>query len=216
MLLERLVGLATHAPSVGNSQPWRFVEVADPRRRAAVRRNFLACNQAALELYEGEQAHLYATLKLAGLDEAPVHIAVFVDGETATGHGLGRHTMPRTLDYSAVLAVHTLWLVARAYGVGVGWVSILDPTAVCVALDVPSGWGLIAYLCLGYPSEDHLDPELERHGWTALAQDLIDTHNGRPVHSGQLVYRTTGRRHRARGSDLISARPAPCPTFRPE
>jgi 5,6-dimethylbenzimidazole synthase len=166
-LLAHLVAVATHAPSVGHSQPWRFVEVVDPARRDAVRDNFRACNAQALARYEGEQARLYATLKLAGLEEAPVHLAVFVDGETETGHGLGRQTMPATLDYSAVLAIHTLWLVARAYGLGVGWVSIIDPAAVAAALDVPAGWRLVAYLCLGYPAEEHLDPELERHGWQA-------------------------------------------------
>jgi len=166
-LLERIVALATHAPSVGHSQPWRFVEVADARRRAAVRSNFLACNAAALARYESERADRYASLKLAGLDEAPVHVAVFVDGDTKAGHGLGRQTMPATLEYSAVLAVHTLWLVARAHGIGVGWVSILDPVAVGAALDVPASWRLIAYLCLGYPAEEHIDPELERQGWQA-------------------------------------------------
>lgn len=164
-LLERLVALAARAPSVGNSQPSRFVEVGDVARRAAVRRNFFACNHAALERYDGERAHRYASLKLAGLDDAPVQLAVFADRATGMGHGLGRQTMPETLDYSAVLAVHTLWLAARAHGVGVGWVSILDPAAVAAALDVPSTWHLIAYLCIGYPSEEHVDPELERHGW---------------------------------------------------
>ncbi len=164
-LVEHLLRVATHAPSVGHSQPWRFVDVVDPARRAAVRENFLACNAAALAQYEGEQARLYATLKLAGLDDAPVHLAVFVDDATEAGHGLGRQTMPSTLDYSAVLAVHTLWLVARAYGIGVGWLSIVDPIAVRETLDVPAAWRLIAYLCVGYPAEEHLDPELERHGW---------------------------------------------------
>ncbi len=164
-LVEHLLRVAAHAPSVGHSQPWRFVDVADSARRAAVRENFLACNAAALAHYEGEQARLYATLKLAGLDDAPVHLAVFVDDATEAGHGLGRQTMPSTLDYSAVLAVHTLWLVARAYGIGVGWLSIVDPIAVRETLDVPAAWRLIAYLCVGYPAEEHLDPELERHGW---------------------------------------------------
>jgi 5,6-dimethylbenzimidazole synthase len=164
-LLQRLVGVAACAPSVGNSQPWRFVEVADIARRAAVRRNFLACNDGALAQYEGEQAHRYASLKLAGLDDAPVHLAVFADRATSAGHGLGRQTMPEALDYSVVLAVHTLWLAARSYGIGVGWVSILDPAVVSAALEVAPAWHLIAYLCIGYPAEEHLEPELERQGW---------------------------------------------------
>lgn len=163
--LERLVDLAGRAPSVGNSQPWRFVEVTSPARRAAVRESFRRCNEKALAGYDGEQARLYSTLKLAGLDEAPTHLAVFVDRDTTTGHGLGRQTMPETLDYSAVLAVHTLWLAARTHGIGVGWISIVDPAAIGAILDVPPAWRLIAYLCLGYPQEEHVDPELERHHW---------------------------------------------------
>ena len=126
-LLDRLLALAALAPSVGNSQPWRFVKVDDPARRAAVRANFEAANRAALAAYEGERAALYARLKLAGLDAAPAHLAVFGDEATSHGCGLGRATMPETLAYSVVGAVHGLWLAARAHGVGIGWVSILDP-----------------------------------------------------------------------------------------
>ena len=115
----------------------------------------------------GERAALYARLKLAGLLEAPVHLAVFVDPATEMGHGLGRRTMPETLAYSAVCAVHTLWLAARAQGIGVGWVSILDPAQARWALDVPEQWQLVAYLCLGYAESDHEEPELAREGWEA-------------------------------------------------
>jgi len=164
-LLDRLLALATLAPSVGLSQPWRFVKVEDAARRRAVRESFLRSNQAALADYEGERAALYARLKLAGLDEAPVQLAVFCDEATETGQGLGRKTMPETLRYSVVSAVHTLWLAARAWGIGVGWVSILEPDAITRALDVPESWSLVAYLCIGYPQQAQADPELERQGW---------------------------------------------------
>lgn len=164
-IVDRLIRLACLSPSVGNSQPWRFVLVEDAGRRAAVRRSFLDCNREALADYEGERARLYASLKLAGLDVAPVHLAVFCDRATAAGHGLGRRTMPETLDYSVVSAVHTLWLAARAWGIGVGWVSIVDPEAVRQAVDAPEGWKFIAYLCIGLPEEEHADPELVRAGW---------------------------------------------------
>src|SRR5438552_11303013 len=98
--LERLIQTASLAPSVGYSQPWRFVVVQDPALRQKVRLNFEECNQAALSSYEGEQAERYATLKLSGLDQAPVHLAVFCDRSTTTGHHLGRRTMPETLEYS--------------------------------------------------------------------------------------------------------------------
>lgn len=163
--VERLVELACRAPSVGNAQPWRFVTVEAPERRRMVRRAFERANHAALAGYEGETRALYASLKLEGLDDAPVHLAVFADEATERGAGLGRQTMPETLRYSVVGAIHTLWLAARAEGIGVGWVSILDPDEVTRALDVPAPWRLVAYLCLGWPVEEHLDPELERAGW---------------------------------------------------
>lgn len=171
-MLDRLLELALLAPSVGNSQPWRFVKVDDPDRRAGVRANFEACNRDALLEYEGERAAVYARLKLAGLDRAPVHLAVFVDGATPLGAGLGRRTMPETLAYSVVGAVHALWLAARAHGLGLGWVSILDPQAVHALLAVPEPWSLVAYLCLGWPEEEHLDPELDRAGWQRRTTEL--------------------------------------------
>ncbi|SUB02038.1 NADH dehydrogenase [Pannonibacter phragmitetus] len=166
-LLDEILALADLAPSVGNSQPWRIVRVESEARRDAVTRLFEQENNRALAAYEGEKAELYARLKLAGLREAPVQLAVFCDPDPEQGHGLGRATMPQTLAFSAVGMVQCLWLAARMHGVGLGWVSIIDPQAVKTTLDVPSGWELIGYLCLGSPEEEHLVPELEREGWQA-------------------------------------------------
>ncbi|MBI2256511.1 MAG: 5,6-dimethylbenzimidazole synthase [Proteobacteria bacterium] len=166
-VVEHLLDLTSLSPSVGNAQPWRFVSVDAPECRAAIIANFQRANEAALSCYEGEKAELYAKLKLAGLREAPRHLAVFCDEATLQGAGLGRQTMPETLRYSTVLAIHTLWLAARTQGLGLGWVSIIDPEAAVAALDVPAGWRFVAYLCLGYPAEDHVEPELQRKGWQA-------------------------------------------------
>jgi 5,6-dimethylbenzimidazole synthase len=163
--LDALIELACLAPSVGLSEPWRFVVVDDETARAAIRRNFAACNETARAAQETGRATNYARLKLAGLEEAPCHFAVFADRATAQGHHLGRHTMPEMIEYSAVAAVHTIWLAARAHGLGMGWVSILDPQAVATALDVPPEWKFIGYFCLGYPQADDTVPELERAGW---------------------------------------------------
>lgn len=170
-LVEELLALADLAPSVGCSQPWRFVRVESAEARQAVRDDFMACNREALADYSGERAQLYARLKLAGLEIAPVQLAVFCDETTLQGHGLGRKTMPEMLRYSVVTAVHTLWLAARAWGIGVGWVSILDPAKVARALDVPADWSLVAYLCLGLPEGEDDRPELEREGWEARQSD---------------------------------------------
>jgi 5,6-dimethylbenzimidazole synthase len=163
--LDRLIALACLAPSVGLSQPWRFVVVEEASRRDAVRANFTACNAEALADYSDNRAAHYARLKLAGLDEAPLHLAIFADRATLQGSGLGRRTMPEMAEYSVVAAVHTIWLAARAEGLGMGWVSILDPAGVAKALDVPAEWRLIGYFCIGYASEEDAVPALERAGW---------------------------------------------------
>ena len=164
-VVEALIELACLAPSVGLSQPWRFVIVDDAAARVAIRDNFAHCNAQALAAQAPQRAQLYARLKLAGLDEAPAHFAVFADRSTAQGHGLGRQTMPEMIDYSTVTAVHTIWLAARAQGIGMGWVSILDPATVATILDVPAEWKFIGYFCLGYPLADDTVPELEQAGW---------------------------------------------------
>jgi 5,6-dimethylbenzimidazole synthase len=164
-VLAELFDLAALSPSVGNCQPTRFVRVDDEARRAAIRANFEAANREALSAYNGERAELYAKLKLAGLRDAPVHVAVFCDEATELGHGLGAHTMPETRRYSTICSLYTFWLAARARGLGVGWVSILDPKTIAETLDVPRAWTFIGYLCVGWPREEHMIPELERTGW---------------------------------------------------
>ena len=164
-MLDRLIAAACLSPSVGLSEPWRFVAVDDPARRAAVRDDYAAANAAALAEQDPSRHARYARLKLAGLDEAPVHLAVFADPDDAQGHGLGRHTMPDATGFSVAIAIHTLWLAARVEGVGLGWVSILNPDVVARICDVPERWRLVGYLCLGYPTRGEIEPELQREGW---------------------------------------------------
>ena len=171
--LARLIQTACLAPSVGLSQPWRFVVVDDPARREAVRAEFRACNAQALAAYAGDLATRYAALKLEGLREAPHHLAVFCDRATTLGHGLGRRTMPEMAEYSVVAAICTMWLCARAEGIGMGWVSILDPTRMTALLDVPPDWRFIGYFCLGYPLHEDDTPELERAGWERRVEACV-------------------------------------------
>jgi 5,6-dimethylbenzimidazole synthase len=163
--IDALLEVASLAPSVGLCQPWRFVMVDSPERRAAVRASFECCNAEALASQEPTLAAAYARLKLAGMDKAPCQFALFADTDPAQGHGLGRRTMPETTAYSAVMAVHTLWLAARALGIGLGWVSVLDPMIMHEILDVPRNWRFIGYFCLGYPQTEDDTPELQRCGW---------------------------------------------------
>jgi 5,6-dimethylbenzimidazole synthase len=163
--VERLIETACLSPSVGLSQPWRFVTVDDAARRRAVIDDFRACNADALNCYSGERAARYAALKLSGLEQAPAHLAIFADKASDIGHGLGRATMPETTEYSVVAAITAMWLAARAEGIGIGWVSILNPERIQGVLDVPASWKFIAYLCIGYPEAECDQPELERAKW---------------------------------------------------
>ncbi|MFN3281495.1 MAG: 5,6-dimethylbenzimidazole synthase, partial [Tabrizicola sp.] len=111
-------------------------------------------------------------LKLSGMVEAPIHLAVFCDETTTKGAGLGAGSMPETRAYSVVGAIIHLWLALRAEGLGLGWVSILDPQRLSRDLDVPDGWRFIAYLCIGWPEQEDTVPELERAGWESRSASL--------------------------------------------
>ncbi len=164
------------APSVGNARPWRVVQVQSPDKRAAVIADFEDANAKAAANYSGSKRNAYMKLKLAGLHDAPIHLAVFTDHTPAEGHGLGRQTMPEMLDYSTVAAIHTLWLAARADNIGMGWVSIVNPAKICAILDAPATWSLTAYLCLGIAETQDDTPLLHRKDWqenTPTRWDMI-------------------------------------------
>lgn len=164
--MDHLLRLACLAPSVGNAQPWRFVRVRSPALRARLADHADAERVKAAGRYDaGERRDHYLSLKLHALREAPEILAVFSDEQPQAGHGLGTATMPEMLRYSTVLAIHSLWLAARARGIGLGWVSIVDPATVAAMLEAPRHWSLIACLCLGYPAEPSNRPELEVRGW---------------------------------------------------
>ena len=164
-LVDEILGEVGFAPSVGLSEPWRYVRVDEGAARSEIRDTLERCNAEALKGYQGDDARIYASLKLAGLSIAPVQLAVFCDPGDGKGKGLGTGTMPEMRDYSVVCSVMVLWLAARARGLGMGWVSILDPVEVAQAVQMPDDWRLIAYLCLGWPEAEGEIPELEDAGW---------------------------------------------------
>ncbi|SDF06158.1 5,6-dimethylbenzimidazole synthase [Rhodobacter capsulatus] len=164
-VIDRLRAVMDMAPSVGNARPWRVIRVESPAIRAEVLANFNAARAAAGQGYDGEQAEAYAKLKLQGIDQAPLQLAVFTHRDPQAGHGLGRASMPVTLQQSTAMAIHTLWLAARAENLGLGMVSVLDPKAVERLLDVPRDWDFVAWLCIGTPEFTDDTPLLHRAGW---------------------------------------------------
>jgi 5,6-dimethylbenzimidazole synthase len=164
-VLARILHAAHHAPSVGLMQPWEFIIVADQGVRTAMVERFAEANRRAASTYTGERRRLYESLKLEAILDSAVNLCVTCNPGLVRGHGLGRQSMPETAVYSAVCAIQNCWLAARAEGVGVGWVSIVDPDALREVLAIPAGIVPVGYLCLGYVTGFDDGPELEAKGW---------------------------------------------------
>ena len=165
-VLRRILEMAHLAPSVGFMQPWNFILVSSASIRQQVKTLFEETNAREMaQIDEPDRKRLYARLKLEGILEAPLNIAVTCDRHRDAPFVLGRAPMPQTDLFSTCLAIENLWLAARAENVGVGWVSILNGPATEQLLRLPEGVQLVAYLCVGYPTEFRPKPMLEEVNW---------------------------------------------------
>jgi len=164
-VIARLLSAAHHAASVGFMQPWDFILIEDVALRQRVKEIFERENNRAAGNYEGDRAALYKSLKLEGILESAVNLCVTCDRTRGGPNVLGRNTIVETDLFSACLAVQNLWLAARAEGVGVGWVSIVNQSELSTLLQLPEHVYPLAYLCLGYVSEFLPSPELELKNW---------------------------------------------------
>ena len=165
--LYRILGAAHHAPSVGLMQPWNFIVIQDADTKTRVKEIFLEENEKAAAHYSGPRASLYRSLKLEGIQEAPVNLCVTADRTRAGPNVLGRNTILDTDLYSTCCAIENLWLAARVEGIGVGWVSILSHDGLRRVLAIPDHIVVVAYLCLGYAQEFFDEPELQRRRWAS-------------------------------------------------
>jgi len=165
--LYRILGAAHHAPSVGLMQPWNFIVIQEADTKARIKDIFLEENEKAAAHYSGPRANLYRSLKLEGIQEAPVNLCVTSDRTRAGPHVLGRNTIVDTDLYSTCCAIENLWLAARVEGIGVGWVSILSHDELRKLLRIPDHIVVVAYLCLGYAQEFFDEPELQRRRWAS-------------------------------------------------
>lgn len=161
--LNKILNAAIMAPSVGYSQPWEFVVIKDPLIKQKVADNFVVENTKAQALFDDKERAKYANLKLEGITESPINIAVFY--KQPSGPILGQTSMVDMGEYSVVCAVQNMWLMARALNIGIGWVSILNPDVVKRVLSAPKENKLVAYLCVGHVDEFLNKPELELLKW---------------------------------------------------
>src|SRR5205085_1327622 len=134
-----------------------------------VKNIFVKENERAAANYAGDRADLYRSLKLEGLEDAPINLCVTCDRTRGGPHVLGRNTIIDTDVYSTCCAVQNLWLAARVEGVGVGWVSILEPASLREFLGIPEHVIPVAYLCIGYVHEFPDKPMLQTTGWLPRA-----------------------------------------------
>lgn len=164
-VLARLLTAAHHAPSVGFMQPWDFIVIDSTEVRRSVLDIFEEENRKAADNYSGERNTRYKSLKLQGILESPINLCITCDRSRGGTHVLGRNSIVETDLFSTCLAVQNLWLAARAEGIGVGWVSILNQQKLANTLNLPEQVYPLAYLCLGYVSEFLDQPELQAKGW---------------------------------------------------
>lgn len=162
-LLGRLIDVALHAPSVGYMQPWRFVRIATPATRTALLEIVEAERQATANALPTRRDE-FLTLKIEGIrDAAEVLVAALMPEREP--HIFGRRTLPQMDLASVACAIQNMWLLARAEGIGLGWVSFFDPQAVAHLLDMPTGAQPVAILCIGPVAEFPAAPLLETAGW---------------------------------------------------
>ncbi|MDF1882576.1 5,6-dimethylbenzimidazole synthase [Sulfurimonas sp. SAG-AH-194-C21] len=159
--LDMILEAGISAPSVGYSQPWKFVIIKDEATKEIISQNFTGENEKAKVIFKDRS--LYEQLKLEGIKEAPINIAVLY--EPNEEEVLGMTSMQKMGEYSVVCAVQNMWLMARALNIGVGWVSILDETKVLETINAKKHTQLIAYLCVGYVDEFYDESELKTLGW---------------------------------------------------
>ena len=164
-VLERILGAAHLAPSVGFSQPWAFVLVRERQVRERIRESFLRCRALEADRFEGARREQYLQYRLEGIVDAPLNLCVAVDLRPRAEPILGTTVQPEAIRASVWCAVQNLWLAARVEGIGVGWVSIVEPAVLRAELALPDGVEPMAYLCVGHPAAFRNKPMLEETAW---------------------------------------------------
>ena len=165
-LLEAVLEAGHRAPSVGHSQPWRFIVVCDQASRDKAAHLADAARLAQADHLTEDRAARLLDLKLEGLREAPLGIVVACDRRTPALGVLGRATFPDADLWSCATAIENMWLTARAHGLGMGWVTLFDPADLADLFGLPEGVVTLGWLCLGWPDERPPEPGLQRAGWS--------------------------------------------------
>ncbi|WP_020142040.1 5,6-dimethylbenzimidazole synthase [Terracoccus sp. 273MFTsu3.1] len=165
-VLTAVLTAGHRGPSVGHSQPWRFVVVTEAATRDAAALMADRCRLRQATAMTEESARGLLDLRLEGIREAPVGVVVACDRRTPAAGVLGRATFPDADLWSCAAAIENIWLTARAHGLGLGWVTLFEPAELADLLGLPDGVETLGWLCLGWPDERPPEPGLERAGWS--------------------------------------------------
>lgn len=171
-VLHRLLDNARFAPSGGNRQGWRIVVVRDQERRTALKDLYmgpwraysgkaraLAGNPDAEALYD--RADRFAER----LDQAPVHVLVFVrlDALAIADADLDR---PSIVGGGSIYPfVQNFLLACREEGLGASLTTILcmvEPEVLAM-LGAPEGLALAGFIAVGYPPAGFSGKPLKRN-----------------------------------------------------
>jgi len=159
--LKKILNAGIHAPSVGFSQPWKFVVIENKKVKNKVYKNFKKSYEQSKIYFKNRE--LYNSLKLEGIKETPINIAVFY--KKPTKKILGQTSNKKMGEYSVVCAIENMWLMARSLNIGIGWVSIVNHKKVRKILGIENEYKLVGYLCVGYTKKFLNTPELESLKW---------------------------------------------------
>ena len=159
--LNKILNAGINAPSVGFSQPWKFVVIKNKTIQEKVYKNFKKEYKKSKKYFK--KSSIYSKLKLEGIKETPINIAVYY--KKPKNKILGQTSQEKMGEYSVVCAIQNMWLMARALDIGIGWVSILKPKKINKILDISSKYQLVGYLCVGHVKEFLSKPELEVLQW---------------------------------------------------
>lgn len=170
-VLNKALEAAHAAPSVGLSEPWRFVVVKSEPIKKQIKNVFLDKNkEAKLEITDEDQKNRYETFKLEAIEEAPIGIAIFCETQASGSFTIGTIGNSNTLEWSCACAIQNLWLSLTEQGYGLGWVSIIDYPKFTEIFNVPKTWKALGYFCIGKPATDYDgQPMLEQIKWKSRA-----------------------------------------------
>lgn len=166
-VLLKALDAAHAAPSVGLTEPWRFIVVQSATKKKQIKDLFLAATeQAQAQIADNQQKSSYNALKLEAIEETPIGLAIFCDHSVLDTFTIGTIGNSRTLEWSCACAVQNFWLSLTEQGFGAGWVSIMDYSKFEALFDVPDKWQSLGYMCIGKPATDYGgQPMLQKEQW---------------------------------------------------